>query len=725
MAAIAIPNLSTSTERPANTEIQQALPLYGASLLVTIAGVGAVGVTVAAEQWTTVWVLVTLIGHAVSLFLRSRRVPQEAVFYPVMVLGTAAMTQLAILGSPIIGLTEGLTTVPIDMATASLVGMLAGIRSFTLLTNGALLFSPVPAITMLALVGSSNPNAEVPIFFGILILGSLFSTGYEANLRRAAATSRKPAPPFLFLVASWVVTLGVGGIALVFPIAIQPVLGPLSPFALPAVTQIQQLMNFTQARSNQAPVGRGPIRLSETPVYEMHSPEAGLVRTRVFSDYTGRGWQSLREHSVDLRSELRTENTDPGRRLGMSRYKHKFTVVQDPQYPRGVPVRRVGQKYVALEMTPDGIPGLGRIVGLEYGRPMVYLQTTGALSGNSGLSAGNSFEVISEIADIPPDMLRAVPPVDPMGFEDPDTLLLPNSTQPIQALAQEVSRDAPTPYDKVQAFIDYINSHTTYTLDEEPTPEGEDAAVYYLFQTKKGACDLSATALAMLCRAVSIPARVAIGYQAEEPLATGEGYLLRQSHSHMWTEVYFTGYGWVPFNPSPALNDLRENPFVTLFNRARNLFSRIGGGGLDAVLLVAVTLLTLVIGGVQGIKYLRAQLAERARLAALRNGSPAAATALAYEETLRFLKRKGWGRQPWMTPSEYRIWLQREWSAYPELLPHLDALTEAFENALYAADESPENLQSARAAAEALSRLTPARPKPPRTANPAPAKAGA
>jgi hypothetical protein len=136
-------------------------------------------------------------------------------------------------------------------------------------------------------------------------------------------------------------------------------------------------------------------------------------------------------------------------------------------------------------------------------------------------------------------------------------------------------------------------------------------------------------------------------------------------------------------------------------------------------------LLTLVAGAVQGVRFLRTRLAERARLASLRNGSPAAATALAYEETLLFLKRKGWGRQPWMTPAEYQLHLQREWPDHPQLLSPLSALTESFQRAQYAGDETAENLERARTAAAELRRLTPARPRPPRAGRAVPAKASA
>src|SRR5438045_4004545 len=109
-----------------------ALPLYAGSLVVTLAGVGAVGVTLPYSSWSVVWVALAITGHVVSLIIRRLRVPPEAVFFPVVFLGSAVALNLSFSGSPLVGLDSGLGGVPADMATAMAVAMLAVIRTFTL-----------------------------------------------------------------------------------------------------------------------------------------------------------------------------------------------------------------------------------------------------------------------------------------------------------------------------------------------------------------------------------------------------------------------------------------------------------------------------------------------------------------------------------------------------------------------------------------------------------------
>ena len=341
------------------------------------------------------------------------------------------------------------------------------------------------------------------------------------------------------------------------------------------------------------------------------------------------------------------------------------------------------------------------------------MHVTGVLTG-AGTMPGSAFIVDSELPSFPPEVLRAVPPIVLARFDQPESLALPNSTLPVQSLAREITRTASTPYDRVSAIIDYINNNTHYTLDAEPTPDGTDAVVHYLFRSKKGACDLAATAAAMMCRSVGVPARVAVGYLAEEPLPGGDGFLLRQSHSHMWLEAFFPKYGWVAFNPSPSLLDIRENPFVVLLNRIRGALGGIGGGGLDALLLVAVVLLTLGAAGVQGFRVLRGRWLERARRGRLAAGQPGAAVALTYLEATEWLRRRGWLREAGMTPAEYRASLAARWTDAPDAAAALATLTDCVERALYAEDASAEDLARCRNAAAELRRSAPTPPKAPR-----------
>jgi hypothetical protein len=62
--------------------------------------------------------------------------------------------------------------------------------------------------------------------------------------------------------------------------------------------------------------------------------------------------------------------------------------------------------------------------------------------------------------------------------------------------------------------------------------------------------------MAILVRELGYPARVAVGYR--EGTANGNTYLVQSKEAHAWVEVYFEGYGWLPFEPTPS----RSNPLA-------------------------------------------------------------------------------------------------------------------------------------------------------------------
>jgi transglutaminase-like putative cysteine protease len=108
-------------------------------------------------------------------------------------------------------------------------------------------------------------------------------------------------------------------------------------------------------------------------------------------------------------------------------------------------------------------------------------------------------------------------------------------------LADRLTRNQPTQYDKVMALVRYIEQNTAYNLNVEAYPTDVDVAEYFLFEAKQGYCVEFATALAVLCLYADIPARVASGFiLRERDPETGE-FIVREKHRHLWTEVYFEG----------------------------------------------------------------------------------------------------------------------------------------------------------------------------------------
>jgi transglutaminase-like putative cysteine protease len=129
-------------------------------------------------------------------------------------------------------------------------------------------------------------------------------------------------------------------------------------------------------------------------------------------------------------------------------------------------------------------------------------------------------------------------------------LQLPTLSPRLRALARELAAGAATPYDVARQVEAYLSGNLRYTLDLRHEP-GLDPLDDFLFHRKAGNCEYFAAGMAVLLRAAGIPARVVNGFQRGEWNEVGQFYAVRQRDAHSWVEVFFTGVGWVTFDPSP------------------------------------------------------------------------------------------------------------------------------------------------------------------------------
>ena len=96
----------------------------------------------------------------------------------------------------------------------------------------------------------------------------------------------------------------------------------------------------------------------------------------------------------------------------------------------------------------------------------------------------------------------------------------------------------------------YLNTHYAYTLDLTG-PRASDPLANFLFVRRSGHCEYFASAMTVMLRAEGIPARYVTGFLPGEYNDVGGDYIIRQSDAHAWVEVYFPGYGWITFDPTP------------------------------------------------------------------------------------------------------------------------------------------------------------------------------
>jgi transglutaminase-like putative cysteine protease len=117
----------------------------------------------------------------------------------------------------------------------------------------------------------------------------------------------------------------------------------------------------------------------------------------------------------------------------------------------------------------------------------------------------------------------------------------------VRSLAQEITANALTDYEKVVAIMKYLKENYEYDPNYKLPPKNVEPVTYFLFENKKGVCREFATAYIALARSIDIPARAVIGYLAK-PIP--ENQTVMASQAHMWVEVKFEN-GWLEIDPTP------------------------------------------------------------------------------------------------------------------------------------------------------------------------------
>lgn len=104
----------------------------------------------------------------------------------------------------------------------------------------------------------------------------------------------------------------------------------------------------------------------------------------------------------------------------------------------------------------------------------------------------------------------------------------------------------------VQKLMAMVKSRKSYTKAAQRIPAERDAVDYFLFEMEEGSCSHFASALAVACRIVGIPARVVTGFGPGTYDGSSMTWRIREKDSHAWTQVWFPDYGWANFDPTPA-----------------------------------------------------------------------------------------------------------------------------------------------------------------------------
>ncbi len=166
--------------------------------------------------------------------------------------------------------------------------------------------------------------------------------------------------------------------------------------------------------------------------------------------------------------------------------------------------------------------------GIEYSMTAVDLDITARGLDTASLATS---EVDDEYTDLPDDL--------------PDL---------VDRLAVDVTSEAVGKYEKAVALQNWFRANFEYSLQRGPRGNGSGDLEAFLSPGdggRIGYCEQFAASMATMARVLGIPARMAVGFLKPEGVGSGT-YVYSSDDLHAWPELYFDGFGWVMFEPTPG-----------------------------------------------------------------------------------------------------------------------------------------------------------------------------
>ncbi len=300
-------------------------------------------------------------------------------------------------------------------------------------------------------------------------------------------------------------------------------------------------------------LGGGP-QLNNTIVFLVKSSEGGQYLAAIsYETYGGRAWSTSAVSSSPLPANKRLSS-------------------------EGSPVHMVTQQITLVNPAGEQQPyifGAGQIASVDQPTTVLIDKTTGSpiavlLDNGQSLAAGERYTVQSYVSAADIAELRSIPlPADaprlppdyhgplPPTYYNPAILraylqLPPHLDPRILAKAQQVTAGAKNMYEMAEDLQGYLRSNYSYNTNII-LPPGQEGVSWFLFHSgKQGFCNYFATAMAVMARELGMPARVVIGYTAGTYNAKAHDWVVHGTDAHAWTQIYFAGYGWINFEPSPS-----------------------------------------------------------------------------------------------------------------------------------------------------------------------------
>ena len=151
----------------------------------------------------------------------------------------------------------------------------------------------------------------------------------------------------------------------------------------------------------------------------------------------------------------------------------------------------------------------------------------------------------------------------PGDVQGPMTSVPTNLPPVIARTALRVTSKAQSPYARAVALQDWFRDNGGFTYSTARRPgSGMSELAAFITHDKVGYCEQFAAAMAVMGRTLGIPSRVVVGFLHPQSAGQPGTWVYTTDDLHAWPEMYFTGFGWVVFDPTPAVRSGAAPPYT-------------------------------------------------------------------------------------------------------------------------------------------------------------------
>jgi transglutaminase-like putative cysteine protease len=133
-------------------------------------------------------------------------------------------------------------------------------------------------------------------------------------------------------------------------------------------------------------------------------------------------------------------------------------------------------------------------------------------------------------------------------------------------VAREVVGSPRNPYGAVIALEAWFRSGEFSYDESPPVSRNVPPLVAFVTDHRRGYCQHFAGAMALMLRYLGIPARVGAGFTTGRYNVNRGEWTVADTNAHTWVEVWFAGYGWLPFDPTPGRGRLLSSYTASSFS---------------------------------------------------------------------------------------------------------------------------------------------------------------